>query len=303
MEIGIVGSNYIYFGHTTTNIGAWTTRTYASGSTHYFNAQTFIFNNDGYGSYQHMALTANGVNLRGKNTIDSTDSWLRLNQSGDYGSGVYTPGLMRADGGFYVSGSQVWHAGNLTNLNQLSNGPGYITGYSETDTLQSVTSRGASTNTGLYINNNNPTLYLQDTDHRSAMIHVNSDYFYILNGAGTNSTGWAQQANSRWLFMGNLNNNDITFGGSGDFAGTVTASGGNSSNWNTAYGWGNHASGGYLRLNTWEGNSYIGTSGAHYGTVFYDSNDTSYYADPTSTSNLNYLSVVGYQYIGGQTSN
>jgi hypothetical protein len=78
------------------------------------------------------------------------------------------------------------------------------------------------------------------------MIHVNSDYFYILNGSGTNSTGWAQQANSRWLFMGNLNNNDITFGGSGDFAGTVTASGGNSSNWNTAYGWGNHASAGYL---------------------------------------------------------
>ena len=110
--VGIVGSNYIYFGHTTTNIGAWTTRTYASGSTHYFNAQTFIFNNDGYGSYQHMALTANGVNLRGKNTIDSTDSWLRLNQSGDYGSGVYTPGLMRADGGFQVSGSTVWHAGN-----------------------------------------------------------------------------------------------------------------------------------------------------------------------------------------------
>ena len=29
-------------------------------------------------------------------------------------------------------------------------------------------------------------------------------------------------------------------------SGTVTASGGNSGNWNTAYGWGNHASGGYL---------------------------------------------------------
>ncbi len=29
-------------------------------------------------------------------------------------------------------------------------------------------------------------------------------------------------------------------------AGSLTASGGNSSNWNTAYGWGNHASGGYL---------------------------------------------------------
>ena len=146
----------------------------------------------------------------------------------------------------YSTWRTMWHSGNLTNLNQLTNGPGYITGYTETDTLQSVTSRGASTNTHLYINNNNPTLYLQDTDHRSAMIHVNSDYFYILNGAGTNSTGWVQPANSRYLFTGNLNNNNITFGGSGDFAGTVTASGGNSSNWNTAYGWGNHASAGYI---------------------------------------------------------
>jgi len=241
----------------------------------------------------------------GKKAIDVYDSWLRLNQDGAFGSGVYTPYVLRNDGefinyggiygyntirarksqsvnnyttaalwtesydntttgiAFHISGvvgkflemrtngilywdnAQVWTASTLTNLNQLTNGPGYITSYTETDTLQSVTSRGASTNTGLYINNNNPTLYLQDTDHRSAMVHVNSDYFYILNGAGTNSTGWAQQANSRWLFMGNLNNNDITFGGSGDFAGTVTASGGNSSNWNTAYSWGNHASASY----------------------------------------------------------
>lgn len=37
----------------------------------------------------------------------------------------------------------VWHAGNLTNLNQLTNGPGYIT--AESDTLASVTARGATT--------------------------------------------------------------------------------------------------------------------------------------------------------------
>ena len=170
--------------------------------------------------------------------IVARDLWLGYNgtDGGTYGEGWSIIGT--SDISSYVNrDTVVWR-----NAYSDSNPSGYITGYTETDTLQSVTSRGASTNTGLYINNNNPTLYLQDTDHRSAMIHVNSDYFYILNGAGTNSTGWAQQANSRWLFMGNLNNNDITFGGSGDFAGTVTASGGNSSNWNTAYGWGNHAS-------------------------------------------------------------
>jgi hypothetical protein len=46
---------------------------------------------------------------------------------------------------------QIWTTGTLTNLNQLINGPGYITGYTETDTLQSVTSRGFSTNTNIWI--------------------------------------------------------------------------------------------------------------------------------------------------------
>jgi hypothetical protein len=44
-----------------------------------------------------------------------------------------------------VSGNTVYHAGNLTNLNQLTNGPGYITGYTETDTLATVVARGATT--------------------------------------------------------------------------------------------------------------------------------------------------------------
>jgi hypothetical protein len=40
-----------------------------------------------------------------------------------------------------------------TNNNQLTNGAGYITSYTETDTLASVTGRGASTSTAISINN------------------------------------------------------------------------------------------------------------------------------------------------------
>ena len=47
----------------------------------------------------------------------------------------------------------IWTSNSLINLDQLSNGPGYITGYTETDTLASVTGRGASTSTALSINN------------------------------------------------------------------------------------------------------------------------------------------------------
>ena len=254
-HVGIVGSSFIYFGHNTTNIGAWTTRTYASGSTHYFNAQTFIFNNDGYGSYQHMALTANGVNLRGKNTIDSTDSWLRLNQSGDYGSGVYTPGVMRADGGFYVSGSQVWHAGNLTNLNQLSNGPGYITGYTETDPIY------VSERNSLQLNKTvHPTLLFSTlADYNkpsgySTMIQPGSyqtplpshGYYHIIarRDGGGGYGALLQSYNSHDLYHGNTTESTTNISwykiwNSGDFTST------NVSNWNTAYSWGNHASASY----------------------------------------------------------
>ena len=41
------------------------------------------------------------------NAIQGTDSWLRLNQAGQFGSGVYTPGLLRADGGFQVDGYEM----------------------------------------------------------------------------------------------------------------------------------------------------------------------------------------------------
>ena len=59
-------------------------------------------------------ITGNAIVYLGeKNAIEGNyDSWLRLNNSNHYTSGVYTPGIMRADGGFNVSGNTVWHAAN-----------------------------------------------------------------------------------------------------------------------------------------------------------------------------------------------
>jgi hypothetical protein len=109
--------------------------------------------------------------------VSAPSSYWRIIYTGTDGSvsGVYNYQTGKSvywgedtDTGNYVfrgrtlkSGSNtVWHTGNLTNLNQLSNGPGYITGYTETDTLQSVTSRGATTSSstiftgGLYARKN-----------------------------------------------------------------------------------------------------------------------------------------------------
>ena len=69
-----------------------------------------------------------------------------------------------------------------------------------------------TSNDGVVINGAAPTLYLQDTDHRSAMVHVNSNTFYVLRGDGTNSLDWTA-LNNRWPMQLNLENNYATFGG------------------------------------------------------------------------------------------
>ena len=63
----------------------------------------------------------------------------------------------------------------------------------------------------IYIQNSAPTIYLRDTDNFSAMIHVNSNLFYILRG-GINETTWAA-VNGVWPMTLNLANNDVVFGG------------------------------------------------------------------------------------------
>jgi hypothetical protein len=73
-----------------------------------------------------------------------------------------------------------------------------------------------------FINNTSPTIYLQDTDHRSSMIHCNSNIFYVLRGSGNNSTTWAQ-FNGYWPLEINLENNNAQFGGSITAVGDVTA--------------------------------------------------------------------------------
>lgn len=64
--------------------------------------------------------------------------------------------------------------------------------------------------------NSSPTLYLQDTDHRSAMIHVNTNQFYVLRGCGNDSTLWCATPDplgtNRWPLTINLETNDAAFG-------------------------------------------------------------------------------------------
>lgn len=91
------------------------------------------------------------------------------------------------------------------------------------DTSGNLTIVGTITSTGnQFINNTSPTIYLQDTDNRSSMIHCNSNIFYVLRGSGTNSTSWSTY-NGYWPMELNLENNNATFGGSITAVSDITA--------------------------------------------------------------------------------
>lgn len=64
------------------------------------------------------------------------------------------------------------------------------------------------------IRGNSPTLYFKDTDNRSAMIHVNSNRFYVLRGNGNDQEGWSTVPNKGWPMELDLETNHATFGGS-----------------------------------------------------------------------------------------
>ena len=77
---------------------------------------------------------------------------------------------------------QVWHSGSLTNLNQLTNGPGYITSYTETDTLNSVSTRGNSTTNTLIVDQSNDAHTFRTSDAWGGWAR---NAFSISTGSGT----------------------------------------------------------------------------------------------------------------------
>jgi hypothetical protein len=92
-----------------------------------------------------------------------------------------------SDNGAKINGNTIWHAGNLTNLNQLTNGPGYITSYTETDTLASVTNRGSSTSQNITFSNGRKGLIgIYDAAQTQAIFAMGAAY--ILTDGGASAT-------------------------------------------------------------------------------------------------------------------
>ena len=154
------------------------------------------------------------------------------------------------------SWKKIWDSSNLTNLNQLTNGPGYITGYTETDTLATVTGRGASTS-------------------------IRSTF----NG------GWTVP-DATVNYAGNFQTTDYsTFTFMSRAWSSVQGTNGIAYQFNTHSNAGNS---GYnaLQINYGEGGK-VQASTSFRAPIFYDSDDTAYYADPNSTSSMWNVNIRG----------
>jgi hypothetical protein len=205
----------------------------------------------------------------------------------------YTPQAQLNGTGFVkASGTTITY--DNTSYYPASNPSGYISSYTETDTLASVTGRGASTSTlstfdgGLNIGSTKlrwggsttPTLGLPFSGSANAFwIDVNDgdtgglmvdNEGVTVYGAGDNGyvfrvidedvyQATTNVASSTTFQINQGQNGGGSIKGNFDISGTLTASGYNKTNWDTAYGWGNHASAGYVptsRTITINGTSY-----------------------------------------------
>ena len=169
----------------------------------------------------------------------------------------------------------------------------YLTSYSETDTLDSVTDRGSTTSNSISIGGNvqmqtgnsvgkfavmstgvhgsydfynNGTSYFNDTVVIDGNLTLSGNVDILMDDNSGAAVEFKQGTDLYMRFITTNGsehievNKNIELQGltatSGQFSSTVSAPGGNSTNWNTAYGWGDHSLAGYV---TSSGNTIIGT--------------------------------------------
>ena len=110
---------------------------------------------------------------------------------------------------------------------------------------------------GTYDSYKTDSIWSMGTSYKNAEDGSNFGSLYGLAYKHTNNTTGGTMAGSHQMVWCHNGSPKSAMGSGLWTSGTVTASGGNSGNWNTAYGWGNHASEGYLK--SLPGHNHAGT--------------------------------------------
>lgn len=143
-----------------------------------------------------------------------------------------------------------------TNNNQLTNGAGYLT---SVPSALSVTSLAVGSGVTLTESTDRADLLMIKSSTSTwgglQISNTSNEIIFSLMGDGTTG-GIYDDQNSDWLIQWTENAGVRLYHNAGQkltttstgitITGEIATTGGNSTNWNTAYGWGNHASAGYL---------------------------------------------------------
>ena len=187
-------------------------------------ANRFITINAPTGYYAIQYFAINGTNKWHYEVDPAGTKWslvesgvaerIGVTNAGATFSGTVTATTFSGSGASLTSLPAGQLTGNIASA-RLSGGYTGITGLGTLSTTLTTTGN-------VVMNNGSPTAYFQDTDNRSAMIHVNSNLFYVLRGDGTNSLNWAT-VNGWWPLTIDLETNNATFGGTIFSVGTATS--------------------------------------------------------------------------------
>ena len=157
--------------------------------------------------------------------------------------------------GFITASSTDTLTNKSGNISQWTNDSGYITGYTETDTLATVTARGNTTSASISVNQVIATNNGSGTNYR-----VGDDaWIGDINIANTLRVSGVQNSNNGYITFGNSSNTQLGRAGTGDL--------------------------------TWGGVFAVSTSIK--SPIFYDSSNTAYYAYPSSQSVFYRLKLQG----------
>jgi hypothetical protein len=142
---------------------------------------------------------------------------LRINENSAFTAGTWFGGvLVRSDS--IAAGSN----GGTTNSRVYINGGSYnntnVINIDGSNGLVDATSFRIKSDTNnrfeagtFVLRSASPTIFFQDTDHNSAMLHCNGNLLYVLRGPN-DSTSWSQ-VNGQWPLVIDLTNNNAIFGG------------------------------------------------------------------------------------------
>ncbi len=186
------------------------------------------------GTTTGMPLTTNGVTIKsgGNVGIGTASPGAKLDVNGL----ILSRGYVQAATGFCIGGSCIesWPSGlsgsgtvnyvpkwsgsttNLANSQIFDNGTNVGIGAGSSPGAK-LDVRGSIRSTGGHvIINASPTIYFQDLNHNSGMIHMNSNRLYFLSGSGTDSTSWEVNG-SYWPLYIDMTSDALTFGGAAYF--------------------------------------------------------------------------------------